>query len=238
MNLEKRISRTVGKAIRQYEMIEEHDRILVAVSGGKDSLTMLYDLLQKQKCLPIQFALTAYHLETNLCNCPAKEQMTAMFEAWHVDYRIGFAAIRQRLKPGQEMGCFFCSSQRRMELLKYAREHNYNKIALGHHLDDIVETFLLNILYKGEYSAMLPKIVYDKDPPVTIIRPLALVREEQIREFTVEKGFKVIVCSCPYETGSMRKKVKAMVTELSKDNPLARYNILASMSNANSRFLF
>ncbi|MBN1413430.1 MAG: tRNA 2-thiocytidine biosynthesis protein TtcA [Spirochaetales bacterium] len=233
--IETRIARAVSKVIFRHNMIEENDRILVAVSGGKDSLTLLHDLKKRQRGFPVPYTILAYHLETDFCGCCAGSRLKSLFEQWEVPYRIDGIAVRQNLKPGQELNCFSCSTSRRIELLRFARQHGFNKIALGHHQDDIIETTLLNLFYKGEFSSMLPVITYDKEPQVKIIRPLALVREEQIVEFSRQKNFNGVVCTCPYGRLSKRKKMKGIIRLLSRDNPLVRYNILASVEGKKDR---
>lgn len=235
--LEKRISRTIGKAIYRYKMIEDGDRILAAVSGGKDSLTMLWDLARRKRSFPLDYELEAFHLSSDFCSCCAKKNLTDLVASWGVTLHTGFAAIMGRLKPGQKMNCYWCSTQRRIELIKFAREHNFNKIALGHHMDDIIETFIMNLCYRGEMSTMLPVIKYDKYPTISIIRPLAMVREEQIIQFASQREIDHVVCSCPYGKNSTRKTIKATIANLAKDNKLVRYNIFASMHNANPRYL-
>jgi tRNA 2-thiocytidine biosynthesis protein TtcA len=235
--LEKRIARVMGKTIFQYRMIEEGDRVLAAVSGGKDSLTMLYNLARRKRSCPVPFEVEAFHLSSDFCACCAKKSLTDLVSEWGVPFHSGYAAIMGRLKPGQKMNCYWCSTQRRIELIKFARANGFNKIALGHHLDDIIETFMMNVCYKGEMSTMLPIITYDKYPSITIIRPLAQVREEQIIQFAIEKQLDNVVCKCPYGKNSKRKIMKATIGALAKDNKLVRYNMFAAMHNVNPRYL-
>jgi tRNA 2-thiocytidine biosynthesis protein TtcA len=218
-------------------MIEQGDRILAAVSGGKDSLTMLYDLARRRRSFPIRYEVEAFHLSSDFCACCAKKSLVDLVTDWGVAFHAGYAAIMGRLKPGQKMNCYWCSTQRRIELIKFARAHGFNKIALGHHMDDIIETFIMNLCYKGEMSTMLPLITYDKYPAITIIRPLAMVREEQIIRFATQKKLDSVVCKCPYGKNSKRKIVKATIASLAHNNKLVRYNIFASMHNANPRYL-
>ncbi len=227
----------MGKTIFRYRMIEEGDRILAAVSGGKDSLTMLYNFARLARSCPVPFEVEAFHLSSDFCACCAKKSLVDLVEGWGVKFHSGYAAIMGRLKPGQKMNCYWCSTQRRIELIKFARANGFNKIALGHHLDDIIETFVMNMCYKGEMSTMLPVIRYDKYPMITIIRPLAQVREEQIIQFAIEKELDNVVCKCPYGKNSKRKVVKSTIASLAQDNKLVRYNIFAAMHNVNERYL-
>ncbi len=198
---------------------------------------MLYDLARRRKSFPIRYEIEAFHLNTDFCTCCSKLGLESLAAEWGVTLRTGYAGIMGRLKPGQKMNCYWCSTQRRIELIKYARANNFNKIALGHHLDDIIETFIMNLCYRGEMSAMLPVIRYDKYPMIAIIRPLAMVREEQILQFVNDKGITRAVCACPWGTNSTRKQVKAAIAGLAKDNKLVRYNIFASMHHSNPRYM-
>jgi tRNA 2-thiocytidine biosynthesis protein TtcA len=235
--LEKRIARTIGKTIDAYGMIENGDRILACVSGGKDSLAMLWDLARRRRSFPFAYELEAFHLETDVCPSSSRENLHAFVRTLGVTLHLGYAEIMGRLQPGQKMSCYLCGTRRRIELVTFARERGFNKIALGHHLDDIIETFVMNLCYRGETSAMLPVIRYDRSPSITVIRPLAKVREDQIIRFVKEKGIEHVSCECAYGKTSKRKVVKAAIAELAKDNILVRYNIFASMHNSNPRFL-
>ena len=134
------------------------------------------------------------------------------------------------------MNCYWCSSQRRMELMKFAKENGFNKIALGHHLDDIIETLFMNMFYKGEMSTMLPMLKYD-NYDVTIIRPLAQVKESQIVKFAEEKGILNLTCSCVYGQNSKRKELKKSISEFIKNNDSIKYNIYKSMQNINLKYM-
>ena len=141
-----------------------------------------------------------------------------------------------RLKPGHSMNCYWCSTQRRTELIQYAMAEGFNKIALGHHLDDIVETLMMNMLYKGQISGMLPNLRYKKYP-VSIIRPLALCEERQVIAFAMEKGFRSAACTCPYGRESKRREVRARIAELTGGSSQLKRNLFDSMSNVNDEYL-
>jgi tRNA 2-thiocytidine biosynthesis protein TtcA len=231
-----KLSKIIGKTVFKYRMIEENDRILAAVSGGKDSVTMLYDLKDRQKRLPVKFHFEAVHIQSDFCTCCQKSKLEAKFREMEVDYRIIDVAILKRVKPGETMNCYWCSSQRRMELLKYARENNFNKIALGHHLDDVIETLLMNMFYKGQISGMLPVMQFD-NYPMRIIRPLAEVKEEEIIEFAKTAGVDRLVCKCPYGANSKRKEIRKSLNIFTKGNDSIKYNIFRSMENIKTRYL-
>jgi tRNA 2-thiocytidine biosynthesis protein TtcA len=231
-----KLSKIIGKTIFKYKMIEENDRILAAISGGKDSMTMLYDLADRQKRFPIKFDFEAVHIQSDFCTCCQKTKLEDKFKEIGVAYKVIDVAILKRVKPGESMNCYWCSSQRRMELMKYAKKNNFNKIALGHHLDDVIETLLMNMFYKGQISGMLPVMEFD-NYPVKIIRPLAEVKEDQIIEFAHEASIDRLVCKCPYGEKSKRKEVRRSLKVFTKGNDSIKYNIFKSMENINSRYL-
>ncbi len=235
-DLERLISKRIGQALFKYKMIEENDRILIAVSGGKDSMTLLYDLLKRQKSFPIHYEIEAIHIKTDFCACCKKSELENRFKEWNAVYTIKHVPVMKRLQPGKKMNCYWCSTQRRMELIKFAKEKGCNKIALGHHLDDIIETLLMNICFKSEIATMLPKFKYKKFP-YTIIRPLALVNEKQIIKFAKLKGINRLICKCPYGKNSKRLEVRNAIEILSKKDKSIRLNIFNSMNNVNLEYL-
>src|SRR5512137_1795551 len=163
-------------------MIEEGDRILVAVSGGKDSTALAYDLAAKRRWWPVSYEIRAVHVATDFCSCCYESALFGLLRSWGVESVSIDVPVIGRLKPGRSMNCYWCSTQRRTELIRYAMAEGFNKIALGHHLDDVVETLVMNMLYKGQISGMLPVLSYSKYP-LSIIRPLALCEERQIIDF-------------------------------------------------------
>lgn len=235
-DLEKLISKRIGQAIYKYKMIEENDKILIAVSGGKDSMTLLYDLIKRKKSFPVHYDLHAVHIKTDFCSCCKNSELENKFAEWDVQWTIKDVPVKKRLRPGKKMNCYWCSTQRRMELLKYAKEIGFNKIALGHHMDDIIETFLMNICYKSEIATMLPKFTYKKFP-YTVIRPLALVYEKQIIKYAKLKGINSFLCKCPYGKNSKRLDIRKMIEALSVKDKNIRLNILNSINNVNIEYL-
>jgi tRNA 2-thiocytidine biosynthesis protein TtcA len=153
-----------------------------------------------------------------------------------VPYSELFVPVIGRLKPGKTMNCYWCSTQRRTELIKYATEHGFNKIALGHHLDDIIETLFMNMMLKSEISTMPPVMAYEKYP-VTIIRPLALVEERQILAFAEEKGFGRAVCTCPYGRNSKRRDIRKRIEALTGGSGDTKRNIFESMKHVKDGYL-
>jgi tRNA 2-thiocytidine biosynthesis protein TtcA len=234
--IEKKISKHIGKAIHKYRMIEEGDKILVAVSGGKDSCALLYDLIKRQRSFPIKYTVEAINIKTDFCTCCKNSNLIKFFEDLGATYHIVPVPILARLQPGKEMNCYWCSSQRRKELMEFARDNGFTKVALGHHLDDIAETLLMNIAYKGEISGMLPVMKYDKFNG-TVIRPLAMVQESWIITFAEQQKFDKLICNCPYGRKSKRIKVREAITQMAEDNHVVRENMLRSMHKVHTRYL-
>lgn len=232
----KLISKIIGKTMFKYKMINEGDRILIAVSGGKDSMTLLHDFAKRIKSFPIKFEFEAIHIQTDFCTCCQKSKLEDQFIKLEIKYHIVDVGVLKRLKKDQKMNCYWCSSQRRMELIKFARDNNFNKIALGHHLDDIIETLFMNICYKGQISGMLPILALDKYP-ITIIRPLAQVKEIQIIKYAHETNLDRLVCKCPYGTNSKRKEIRKSLELFTKGDDSIKYNIFKSMENVHFRYL-
>ncbi len=233
---EARLAKLVESALRRYSMIEEGDRILVAVSGGKDSTSLAYDLAMKRRWWTVRYELRAIHIATDFCSCCKKSALMGLLESWGVPAVSVDVPVIGRLKPGRSMNCYWCSTQRRTELLRYAMAEGFNKIALGHHLDDVVETLMMNMLYKGQISGMLPSLAYGKYP-VSIIRPLALCEESQVIAFAEEKGFRSAACTCPYGLGSKRREARARIAQLTGGSSRLKRNLYDSMSNVNGEYL-
>lgn len=232
-NSETKLAKLVEVALRRYDMIQEGDRVLVAVSGGKDSTSLAYDLAMKRRWWPVHFELLALHIESDFSVC---EHVEGLMRGWDIPYEKIDVPVVGRLKPGRDMNCYWCSTQRRTELIRYAQAKGFNKIALGHHLDDIVETLMMNMLYKGEISGMMPVLKYDKYP-ISIIRPLALCEEREIIAFAEEKGFRSVTCSCGYGNDSKRRIVREKIRELTGGSSELKHNLYNSMSKVNLGYL-
>ncbi len=235
-NSETTLAKLVEVALRRYSMIEENDRILVAVSGGKDSLALAYDLCKKRKWWPLSFELRAIHIETDLPTRPDSKKILELLNSWGIESGCIDAPVIGRLKKGRSMNCYWCSTQRRTELIRYAMAEGFNAIALGHHLDDAVETLLMNMLYKRQISGMLPVLKYEKYP-LKIIRPLILCEERQIEDFICEVGIDIAAPECTLDAASKRRLVRKRVEALTGGSSALKRNLFDSMSAVNGAYL-
>ena len=231
-----RLSKKMARAFRTFPMIRSGDRVLVALSGGKDSLSMLYLLLRLKLSWSEAFSLRALHIRPDFDGCAADERMEEILRAWGVEYELLDVPIAGRLKPGRKLNCYWCSTQRRMELLRYAEAHGFGVIALGHHQDDILETLLMNMSYKGEISTMMPVMHYDRYPQ-RVIRPLCYIKEREIIEFSRAMGFAAYASRCPYGQTSKRLEVRQALELLASRGEYVKDKIFESMSTINLDYL-
>ena len=231
--LQKRLRRHVGEAIADYNMIEADDRIMVCLSGGKDSYTMLDILLNLQKTAPVSFEIIAVNLDQKQPGFP-EDVLPAYLSSLQVPFHIiehDTYSIVKRIIPEGKTTCSLCSRLRRGTLYAFAREHNITKIALGHHRDDIIETFFLNMFYAGKLKAMPPKLLSD-DKQNIVIRPLAYCREKDINRFAAFKKFPIIPCNlCGSQANLQRQAMKQMLNGWDKQFPGRLETIFASLQN-------
>jgi len=229
------ISKRAGKAMGDYQMLEDGDRVLVAVSGGKDSLSLLHVLLYRQKFIPIKIKLTAVHIDAGIPGFPLAN-LENHFKKLGVDYRIKKINFLKG-KRLEEIDCFWCSWNRRKALFHIAEKMKYNKIAFGHHLDDIAETVLLNLFFRGEIGAMRPKQVLF-DGKITVIRPLAYEKEATIIKFAKAHKLKNLCrYACPHSFNSQRAIMKKILSSLEKKNPAVKINVFKSLQNIKEDYL-
>ncbi len=236
----RKIKRLTGKAVADFNLLEEGDRIAVAVSGGKDSYTLLHILEALRRRAPVNYELIAVNVDAGF---PGYQQDVI---EQHVEQH-GFVnrmkvtdcsgIIDQKLRPGTSY-CAFCARLRRGVLYDLADELGCNKIALGHHRDDLLETLLLNQFYSGRLAAMSPKMKADNGRH-TVIRPLAYVEESTIIDFSTEQGFPIICCSCPVHgtVDQKRQRMKQLISQLAEENPDIRNSMLTALGNLQPRHL-
>jgi len=231
------VSKKIDKAIFKYDLIEDGDRILLGVSGGKDSLALLHQLSRKQPRFSRRFTLTAAHVETEYSNFEAITRLEELCREWDVPFhRIGIN-MAERIQPGKSMNCYWCSTQRRTELLQFAEANGFNKIALGHHMDDILETFFMNLTHKGELSTMLPKMRYDRYKQ-TLIRPLAWVGEQELVEYTQNMEQDIVVCQCGFDRTSKRRRVRPVIQFITDtEGEKVRERMMDALHNPRLRYL-
>jgi tRNA 2-thiocytidine biosynthesis protein TtcA len=228
---EKEIRSLLGKAIHRYGLIQDGDRILVAVSGGKDSLSLLHLLKERLKRVPIRYELLAVHIDLGFDSGSA-DILKNYFEEKGLTHHIEFTDIGKRANSSEnrENPCFLCAWERRKKLFQLANRFKCNKVALGHHKDDIIETLLLNIFYSGEISTMLPLQSLFKGK-ITIIRPLSLLEEKKIEKFARALHLPIGSSGCPSSGRTKRKEVKEIIETLSRKNHRVKGNIFRSLSN-------
>ncbi|MEN9728701.1 MAG: hypothetical protein RL434_3067 [Pseudomonadota bacterium] len=231
--LQQRLRRLVGKAIADYNMIEAGDRVMVCLSGGKDSYTLLDLLLALQKKAPVSFELIPVHLDQKQPGYPP-EILPAYLRETGLEFHIleqDTYSVVQRVVPEGKTTCGLCSRLRRGILYTFARNHGITKIALGHHRDDIVETLFLNMFFGSRLKAMPPKLLSD-DGDNIVIRPLAYCRESDITRYAEARQFPIIPCNlCGSQENLQRKQIKQMLEAWERANPGRVENVFRSLQN-------
>jgi tRNA 2-thiocytidine biosynthesis protein TtcA len=219
--LEKRLRRLVGQAIEDFRMIEGGDRVMVCLSGGKDSYTLLDILIALRDAAPVEFTLEAINLDQKQPGFPADvlpAHVGALGVPFHALEQDTYSVVKRVIPEGKTM-CGLCSRLRRGALYRFARENGFTKIALGHHRDDIIETLFLNMFNGGRLAAMPPKL-RSTDGAAIVIRPLAYCSERDIRKYAAARGFPIIPCRlCGSQENSQRRTIKAMLAQWEREAP-------------------
>ncbi|MCC6367183.1 MAG: PP-loop domain-containing protein [Bryobacterales bacterium] len=230
MDIEKTLLRKVGEAIGRFRMIRDGDRVAVALSGGKDSLTLLKALLLLQKKAPVDFSVCAFTVEQGKFLRPMQP-----LGAWLLEQGIDWKYFEDRsslrlLEEKPDHGCDLCSRFRRRAVYEIARGLGANVIAFGHTADDFCESFLRNALFTGRLSA-LPAVTYSSEKDFRLIRPLVFVTEEITRRYAESLGAPVIPCGCSQRTGTVRRSLRDFFADLEKEHPHLKENMLSAMGN-------
>jgi tRNA(Ile)-lysidine synthetase-like protein len=232
----RKTEKTVGRAINRYSLVMENDRVVVALSGGKDSLVMLETLSQRRKRLPVSYEITAVHVHIKNVGY---ETDTGFLESFCDSLNVPLHIIKTEADLDREKGravCFICSWHRRKILFDFMKKEKCNRLALGHHMDDAVETLLMNMISNGSMSSM-PPLLSMFGGEFDLIRPLILLTEDEIERYAKLKNFPPQVKSCPYASGTGRATVKKLVREMAVIDKNARRNIFNAMSNIHAEYL-
>ena len=231
--LQKRLRRLTGQAIADFNMIEEGDKVMVCLSGGKDSYTMLEILRNLQASAPIDFSVVAVNLDQKQPGFPEHilpEYLSSIGVDYHILERDTYSIVKE-LVPEGKTTCGLCSRLRRGSLYGFADEIGATKIALGHHRDDILETLFLNMFFGGKIKSMPPKLLSD-DGRHMVIRPLAYCKEKDIEAFSVMKEYPIIPCNlCGSQENLQRQVVKGMLQQWDKEYPGRTDTLFTSMQN-------
>jgi tRNA 2-thiocytidine biosynthesis protein TtcA len=231
--LQARLRGLVGKAIEDYRMVEDGDRVMVCLSGGKDSYTLLDLLVSLQRAAPVRFELVAVNLDQKQPGFPAHvlpDYLTALGVPFHVIEQDTYRVVKRVVPEGRTM-CGLCSRLRRGALYRYAAEHGVTKVALGHHRDDLVETLFLNLFFGGRLKSMPPKLL-SEDGRHILIRPLAYVAERDIERYARAREFPIIPCNlCGSQQHLQRAAVKRMLADWERDHPGRTESIFSALGN-------
>lgn len=232
----RRVRERFNKGVVKYRLIADGDKILVGLSGGKDSLALLELLACRSRILKPRFSVVAVHV--GMTNIPYKSDLNYLKE-YAESFGVPFVHYETSFDPStdtRKSPCFLCSWNRRKALFTVAKEHGCNKIALGHHMDDILETLLMNITFQGAFSSM-PPLLRMKKFDMTVVRPMCLVHESDLVAMAAVRDYRKQVKNCPYESQSSRSDMKQVLKSLETLNPEARYSLWGSMTNVQEELL-
>lgn len=234
--LMRRVEQRFNKGVVKYRLIDDGDRILVGLSGGKDSMALVELLARRSRILKPRFSVIAVHV--SMTNIPYQSDLDYL-RSFCEGLGVPFVHYETSFDPStdsRKSPCFLCSWNRRKALFTVAKEQGCNKIALGHHMDDILQTLLMNITFQGAFGTMPPKLVMHKFD-MTLIRPMCLVHESDLEELAACRQYHKQVKNCPYESASNRSQMKDVLRRLEELNPEARYSLWGSMTNIQKELL-
>ena len=221
----------ITRAIMEYRLIEEGDRILVALSGGKDSLALAWNLAQKTRGYPVSFEVEALHLVTGFAPTDQPQVLADLLAGWNVKLTVLEHPAARRAKAENQPTCFGCARDRRRLLLEHAASEGFTKVALGHHMDDSLITLLMNMSWKGELAAMPPKLTGDVPDAPEIIRPLILLQEKVIARMVMDFGWPVESCSCPWAGNSRRTEAATWLEMITGGSSERKLNLWKSLTS-------
>lgn len=231
--VEKKLLHYTGKAIADFNMIQRGDRVMVCLSGGKDSFTLLtiLDLLRRRSGNKFEiFAFTLDQAQPGWDDSALKEWLNSRHINYEVLTRDTYSIVKEKIPEGKTY-CSLCSRLRRGIIYRYAEENGFNKIALGHHRDDLIRTLMMSILYNGDIRSMPPKLLSDNKKHI-VIRPMAYVQEKDIIKYAEEQAYPIIPCTlCGSQENLMRKKVTKLIDQLALDNPKVPSNMLHALQS-------
>ncbi|MDH6356795.1 tRNA 2-thiocytidine biosynthesis TtcA family protein [Parabacteroides sp. PF5-9] len=234
--LYRKLEEKVKKAMYEYQLIEDGDRILIGLSGGKDSLALVDLLGRRSKCYQPRFEVVVAHVVmTNIPYQADQAYLKSCADEHHLPFVVhetSFDASTDKRKSP----CFLCSWTRRKALFDLAKTHQCTKIALGHHQDDLLETLLMNMIHQGAIGTMPPLLKMDKFD-MSIIRPLCLIKESDLKQLAEWKSYRKQLKNCPYESGSSRSEIKKLLADMEEINPEARFSLWSSMTNIQNDYL-
>ena len=237
MELNKKTNRLIGRAMHDYEMLADKDRVLIAVSGGVDSLVLLSILKHWQKKAPISYELLAVHLDMGFGEKEA-EMVTTQIKRLGISFLVEKTDIGPRAMKDEngKSGCFHCSRRRRNRLFDLAREKGFNKIALGHHKEDIIETFYINMMYGGNLSTMVPRQdLFERR--LSLIRPMAYLEKKAIKELGRQLKISPVANPCPLSGTSKRQEVRDLLESIYAKDETVKSTIFSSLANVKPDYL-
>lgn len=240
LKIPKHLIRTFQRAVVEFELLAPADRILVGLSGGKDSLFLLYTLAVFSRHLPFDIKIAAITVDMGFVSAGESDFSTLqqICAELQIPLTVSRAELREEILDNQQQNpCARCSYFRRAIIHNFARDNGFNKVAFAHHYDDAVETFLMSILYSGQIYTFLPRTYLDKTG-ITVIRPLVYLRESEIRSAIKKWGLTPLKNPCPYDNNTKRSEIKGLINMMKKDNPQVFYHLAAAMRDGQNRQLW